>query len=317
MLSFIHFFYLIISSNWPSVVIPPLIKIHSSVIKMVHKLESSVHISSNRSRSQDSLSSFETPVVDRIPNVISVKFAVEFASAEAFEQELQQYMSLLGTERLTRAVQYSDRIMSHKPASAILRLRGSVWQMILDRNLKANANCKLSDIATDIQFYGDHFELKHTDSVVKICPTCISCVVDMIDLISHDGRILSITAEFLPELSNYLANGIMQTGDASNAVFTAAGLTGAGEIVGVSDSGLDDYSCFFYDTSGKYSSPRTTRTSVYSNSVESDRRKVIQYVSYADGGDSVAGHGTHVVGTLIGSSTNPDYRFILIILILL
>lgn len=57
-----------------------------------------------------------------------------------------------------------------------------------------------------------------------------------------------------PQLLNYRARSISEGGDPgytkqSNPL-SAIGLLGDGEIISVADSGLDVYSCYFYDSSG-------------------------------------------------------------------
>lgn len=73
-------------------------------------------------------------------------------------------------------------------------------------------------------------------------------------------------------------------------------------MVGVVDTGLDDMSCFFIDDSGT----PTPRSTEFDPKTFPDRRKVIQYVAYADGSDTTAGHGTHVCGSLAGNGTATD-----------
>jgi subtilisin family serine protease len=77
-----------------------------------------------------------------------------------------------------------------------------------------------------------------------------------------------------------------------------AGLTGSGQIGGIADSGVNDLSCFFADNSEMYRTRSTSRTW----GIESFRRKIIQYVPYADSVDDEGGHGTHTCGTLAGES---------------
>ena len=60
--------------------------------------------------------------------------------------------------------------------------------------------------------------------------------------------------------SNYAARGITQGGSKSVEPYSKFGLDGAGQVVGVTDSGINDLNCMFFDDSGKYKSPFTTRS---------------------------------------------------------
>ena len=132
------------------------------------------------------------------------------------------------------------------------------------------------------------------------------CFVKLIEVISSLSAVLSISAQSRPTLLNYDVRGLVQSGVATHAPLTDAGLLGEGQVVGVADSGLDDKSCFLWDNSNSYNSPYTTRNSG-GGTLEPLRRKVVQYTSYADGYDNAAGHGTHVVGTIVGNSINADF----------
>ena len=39
------------------------------------------------------------------------------------------------------------------------------------------------------------------------------------------------------------------------------------------------------------------------------RQQVVQYTSYADSADGVAGHGTHVAGSIVGESLSQEFSF--------
>ena len=61
---------------------------------------------------------------------------------------------------------------------------------------------------------------------------------------------------YRPTTLNYRARSILQTNSpgytASHMPYTAAGLSGASQIVAIADTGLDDASCYFSDsTNGK------------------------------------------------------------------
>lgn len=101
--------------------------------------------------------------------------------------------------------------------------------------------------------------------------------------------------------TSYWANGITQSGTPQVNILLEANLTGADEVIGISDTGIDMNSCFFSDRSVKM---------VY-NKINKQHRKVIYYDAYADSVDD-DGHGTLVAGTSSGKcedSTNEKSDF--------
>jgi len=127
-----------------------------------------------------------------------------------------------------------------------------------------------------------------------------ACVVQMVQRAAASGSVLRILTSSAQRTQNFEVRGVIQSGTIYNEPFTAAGLTGSGQIVGVSDSGLNDLSCFLVDNSGAYDTINTDR----SGTLQTSRRKVIQYTSSADGLDYRGGHGTHVAATILGSSVS-------------
>ena len=118
------------------------------------------------------------------------------------------------------------------------------------------------------------------------------------------------------KLHNQYAAAITQDGTLTNGTkpLYNKGLSGAGQIVGVGDSGIDVMSCFFYESSSFF--PLRNTNNLYPNA-----EKVVQYAAYADNveGES-GGHGTHVAATVAGfggsassvssgsSTSMDDYR---------
>lgn len=92
----------------------------------------------------------------------------------------------------------------------------------------------------------------------------------------------------------YWANGILQSGEATVNILNEAGLNGENEILGVSDTGLDVNSCYYYDENVPF---------IY-NEVNLDHRKVIYYNTYVNGIDE-DGHGTLVAGAAAGKCLDP------------
>ncbi|WP_242334059.1 MULTISPECIES: CARDB domain-containing protein [unclassified Anaeromyxobacter] len=93
--------------------------------------------------------------------------------------------------------------------------------------------------------------------------------------------------EALPvQLLNDTSRWVIQSYVPGSTPVFGAGLDGAGQIVGVGDTGLDMDMCFFRDPSGAAVGP--------------GHRKVVGYVAWADAWDGNFGHGTHVSGTVAG-----------------
>jgi subtilisin family serine protease len=80
--------------------------------------------------------------------------------------------------------------------------------------------------------------------------------------------------------------------------YSAAGLLGTNQVIGIADSGLDVQSCYFKDANGNI--PFSINQSPI---IDASRRKVIVYchTSRSDTADQKGGHGTHVAGTAAGS----------------
>jgi subtilisin family serine protease len=97
----------------------------------------------------------------------------------------------------------------------------------------------------------------------------------------------------VPEVqaTNLEAQWITQSGITEDRPFFDVGLTGKDQVVAVSDSGLDVDSCYFINDGGDVRKD---------GSVDMTQRKVVQYVPFADSSDYRGGHGTHVVGTVLG-----------------
>lgn len=124
------------------------------------------------------------------------------------------------------------------------------------------------------------------------------CLVQWVERAAATASVLRVAIGSRPMITNFESRGVTEGGRVGREHYRAAGLTGAGQIIGVADTGLDDLSCFFVDDSEAYPTPYTNRSGV----VEPLRRKVIQYFSSADNSDYFGGHGSHVTGSIAGAS---------------
>jgi len=107
------------------------------------------------------------------------------------------------------------------------------------------------------------------------------------------------------EIKNEDANWILQSAVDANLPYFAKGIDGDGQVIGCSDTGLDEYSCFFFDNDEDDVVDRSPSTA---STHDPTRRKVVQYIDFVDEYDYTSGHGTHVAGSAVGSvySGNAD-----------
>lgn len=119
-------------------------------------------------------------------------------------------------------------------------------------------------------------------------------------------RLISLTSS--PLVLNYHSRSIQESGNvgasSTASPYSAAGLLGDGQIIGIADTGVDESSCYFSDTQNGY----VSRSTLSNPTFDLKHRKIIQYV-VAEGGDAsdeYSGHGTHTCGTALGSISGGD-----------
>ena len=116
---------------------------------------------------------------------------------------------------------------------------------------------------------------------------------------SAQPEVCSVESVEQPRTLNDIAQWITQTGVLNKRPFWDAGITGEGQIVQVSDTGLDTNHCHFRDS---------TPGEKFDGTVQLSRQKVVQYVSHVDSTDYTNGHGTHVVGTILANRSTDGTK---------
>jgi len=100
-----------------------------------------------------------------------------------------------------------------------------------------------------------------------------------------------------PALHNDSARWVVQSYQQGQTNLWSKGLTGSGQIIGISDTGVDADMCFFYDS----------EQGLPGETVNLAQRKIIAYHNWTDPDWDGHDHGTHIAGTILGDDlANPS-----------
>lgn len=127
--------------------------------------------------------------------------------------------------------------------------------------------------------------------------TAGACMAHLISAITADPLVTRVALSRPMQTMNNLARQVTQLGALGSEPFTALKVDGSGVVVGISDTGIDETSCYFRDKSHG----TVPRSSVSHPVTDLKYRKVVQYITYSgSSGDYYSGHGSHVAGTVAG-----------------
>eukprot|EP00741_Cyanophora_paradoxa_P005315 tig00000870_g5154.t1 len=118
------------------------------------------------------------------------------------------------------------------------------------------------------------------------------------------------------QLLNENSAGVVQTGTVGQTAIWKRGLTGANQLIGIGDSGIDWDNCYFQDKSGTTVPPPFWVDS--SSKPDLNAPKIALYIPYSSKsyrgaavqarGDTLSeGHGTHVAGSAAGNGLRDGY----------
>lgn len=275
--------------------LPSILKIHQSVFDYLPYLfgekerrTTSEHLSKNQ-------------YVEGIPSPEGMSLTIQFIR----DPEVENQAEILLREVFSS---WKETQHSHWITAATQREKSGKWKKLFSHyvNSAGVIDHKCDDLSISLTLEYERWTARINDLSAWSNGENILCFLSLIESIASHALTLSISLQGRPVLLNYDAKGFVQSGGMSTPLFDD-GIFGSGEVVGVADSGVDDYSCYFWDNSGSYSSQSTTRSGYLSPTLERNRRKIVEYISYADGSDTEAGHGTHVVGIIVGNSIFADF----------
>eukprot|EP01010_Urceolus_cornutus_P001267 NODE_17_length_3609_cov_184.315449_g13_i0.p1 GENE.NODE_17_length_3609_cov_184.315449_g13_i0~~NODE_17_length_3609_cov_184.315449_g13_i0.p1 ORF type:complete len:1157 (+),score=236.03 NODE_17_length_3609_cov_184.315449_g13_i0:57-3473(+) len=128
------------------------------------------------------------------------------------------------------------------------------------------------------------------------------CPPALLNALLEHSQVVWVEPESIMRVQNKFTRGIVQTGNSHSEPLYDAGLDGQGQVVGVSDTGMDHDHCFFRDPHRK----------IPVQNLDVNHRKIIRYqhlgIHPGPQGteDMPGGHGTHVVGSLVGDSLTGE-----------
>jgi hypothetical protein len=322
-----------VHDDWSFEYVPPVLKIHQSVMDYLPHLSSagSTHSQQQRESEERERINPYPSLVEGIPSPEGMALVIQFVrsshhlngSAPMLAEILRGWKShsVDPQSRLSSVLERGNgrwrTLMTEAAATAPSSASSASGSSLdIDSKLHLTRECRLpSATASSVEYERWVARLVDLSGWANSSPSAeaphsslsLYCFLSLVETIAAHSSVLSVTLQGRPVLLNYEAKPFTQSGSSSTP-FSNAGIYGSGQIVGVADSGLDDFSCYFWDNSGAYSNPATARSSYLTPSLERNRRKVVQYTAYADSMDTNGGHGTHVVGTIVGSAIFEDFE---------
>eukprot|EP00804_Cyclotella_cryptica_P001482 CCRYP_003711-RC/>CCRYP_003711-RC protein AED:0.04 eAED:0.04 QI:416/1/1/1/1/0.8/5/1541/431 len=165
------------------------------------------------------------------------------------------------------------------------------WKNVLDTDQKDEV---CNDVFSNRLIYSvssigntPWFEINY--NVTGVTKHDVGCMLTLTLALSTLPSVCAVEIHHTPKPVNTNAQWLMQTGKEGSRPFFDVGLDGEGQIVTVSDTGIDPNNCYFWDvTQGR------------GEEFNLLNRKVVQYIPFENEDDYYLGHGTHVAGTVAG-----------------
>ncbi len=136
------------------------------------------------------------------------------------------------------------------------RARNFVWSRALNEGLDSDNHCH--DLFNGIIISGNHagdimivsFEEDILQPDLEL--TVPSCLLSLVAVLAADSKVCDLG--IMPEIgiNNVNAQWITQSNVPNQRPWFDSGLTGRGQVVGVSDTGIDLDNCYFWDSNGNF-----------------------------------------------------------------
>lgn len=216
--------------------------------------------------------------------------------------------SIIDTSRTNHKGEYSLRQFAEHDDS-VYAMHWQSARQELDA-LAATGSCnydglEIADRADGASIRGLH-RISHTSATSErgIYTFHVACYMSLIAQLANLDFVVNVALLSKLAFLNNLAKSIAQDGSIDQVYpYSAAGLNGSSEVIGIGDTGIDETHCMFRNADGS----KVQRSSYQAPVTDHSKRKVIQYIDYGDGTDASGGHGSHVSSTAAGSDLyNPS-----------
>mmetsp|Transcript_14029 Transcript_14029/g.14643 ORF Transcript_14029/g.14643 Transcript_14029/m.14643 type:complete len:1100 (-) Transcript_14029:260-3559(-) len=173
----------------------------------------------------------------------------------------------------------------------------NLWTNLLEQLKKSSISCSFSTLS--IESSSNNLVIGNLKQFLQSSDDSSACSASLLAILVQQQGVADIKFRLPKQKFNKNGKHIVQTKNftATTFPYTNAGIDGTGQVVGIGDTGVDELSCFFRNSDGS----KVARSSYTNPTYDLTKRKVIQYINYADDTDTLGGHGTHVSGTVAGN----------------
>jgi len=119
-----------------------------------------------------------------------------------------------------------------------------------------------------------------------------NCLQQLLKIVTESNHVCQVEVVSVMHPQNIQAQWLVQSGIEDHRTWFDEGLTGKGQLVALSDTGVDLDNCYFWDSTQEFKKDGT---------FDPRQRKISEY-TFAPSSvpDLLHGHGTHVAGTICG-----------------
>jgi hypothetical protein len=296
--------------------LPMSLKLHQSSMMLVHSIHSSsfFDLINNKDHvlKRRMLSLLNDPIkIKDLEIIIDFDLGVYNKNSNNIKQNLKDIEIILSNHNInglenivesTKSVLSSNSILSDKITSNIWKQSHHIlnnqddicdfskFSIVNKNEIKSDVNSiSISGLSSLLQSRENKYYISNNNDIYNNDKNN-ACIANLLANFANHPNIINIAIKPKMRVFNNNGKSIVQANSTNNThtPYTNIGLNGSNQIIGVGDSGLDDYQCFFSNDDGSV----VQRSSYLSPTYDKSKRKVIQYIDYMNGiEETQQGHG--------------------------